>query len=82
MSNTILTVDYIGNEALRLAHEKATFIKTINRQFDSTYQPGYGSTLRIRVPSQYTVGTGRVLDVQDSVDQSTITWSSLHRTRW
>lgn len=71
MSNTNLTVDWIGNEALRLAHEKLSFIGTINREFDSSFKPGYGNTIRIRIPSQYTVTTGRVIDVQDSVQQST-----------
>ena len=71
MSNTNLTVDWIGNEALALAHEKAQFIGTINRQFDSSFKPGYGSTIRIRVPSQYTQSSGRVIDVQDGVEQST-----------
>ena len=71
MSNTNLTVDWIGNEALALAHEKLNFIGTINREFDSSFKPGYGSTIRIRVPSQYTVTNGRVIDVQDGVQQST-----------
>lgn len=71
MSNTNLTIDWIGNEALRLAHEKATFIGTINREFDSSFKPGYGSTIRIRIPTQYTQSTGRAIDVQDGVEQST-----------
>ena len=71
MPNTNLTIDWIGNEALRLAHEKAQFIGTINRQFDSSFKPGYGNTIRIRIPTQYTQSTGRVIDVQDGVEQST-----------
>ena len=75
MSNTLLTIDMITREALRLAHEKATFIKTINRQFDDSFgETGakIGDTLRIRIPSQYTRRTGsRVMDVQDSAQQST-----------
>lgn len=71
MANTNLTVDWIGNEALRLAHEKLSFIGTINKEFDSSFRPGYGNTIRIRVPSQYTVTNGRVIDVQDGEQQST-----------
>ena len=71
MPNTNLTVDWIGNEALRLAHEKAAFIGTINREFDSSFIPGRGNTIRIRIPSQYTTRSGRVMDVQDGVQQST-----------
>ena len=79
MSNTNLTVDWIGNEALRLAHEKAVFIGTINREFDSSFKQGYGNTIRVRIPSQYTQTSGRVIDVQDGVQQSTaITVATQH----
>lgn len=74
MANTLLTVDMITKEALRLAHEKATFIGTINRQFDSSFTGDrkIGDTLRIRYPSEYTRRQGsRVMDVQDSVQVST-----------
>ena len=75
MGNTLLTIDMIGKEALRLAHEKLTFIGTINRQFDDSFGASsgkIGDTLRIRIPSQYTRRTGsRVMDVQDSVQVST-----------
>lgn len=75
MSNTLLTIDMITREALRLAHEKASFIGTINRQFDDSFgksEGKIGDTLRIRLPSQYTRRTGsRVMDVQDSEQQRT-----------
>lgn len=75
MANTLLTTDKIGNEILRLAHEKATFISTINRQFDKSFgnQSGkIGSTLRIRLPAQYSRTKGqRVIDVQDATEQNT-----------
>lgn len=75
MSNTFLTIDMITKECLRLAHEKATFIGTINRQFDDSFGEAgakIGDTLRIRKPSQYLRRQGsRVMDVQDSVQQST-----------
>ncbi len=65
----------ITREALRLAHEKATFIGTINRQFDQSFGASdgkIGDTLRIRIPSQYTRRQGsRVMDVQDSIQVST-----------
>ena len=75
MANTLLTIDMITREALRLAHEKATFIGTINRQFDDSFGNAggkIGDTLRIRIPSQYSRRQGsRVMDVQDSVQVST-----------
>lgn len=74
MSNQLLTIDMIAREALRLAHEKASFIGTINRQFDRSWssEGPTGNTLRIRVPAQYTRTQGsRVMDVQDSTQVST-----------
>lgn len=75
MANSLLTIDKITNEVLRLAHEKASFIGTINRQFDSSFGQSsgkIGDTLRIRKPSQYTRRQGsRVMDVQDSEEQNT-----------
>ena len=74
MSNTLLTVDMITKEALRIAHEKAVFIGSINRQFDKSWssEGATGSTLRIRLPAQYSRRQGsRVMDVQDSEQVST-----------
>ena len=75
MANSLLTIDMITNECLRLAHEKAAFIGTINRQFDDSFGSSdgkIGDTLRIRLPSQYTRRQGsRVMDVQDAEEQRT-----------
>jgi hypothetical protein len=75
MSNTLLTIDMITRECLRLAHEKASFIGTINRQFDESFgneNGKIGDTLRIRLPTQYVRRQGsRVMDVQDSEQQKT-----------
>jgi hypothetical protein len=74
LPNTLLTVDMITKECLRLAHEKATFIGSINRQFDDSFSGDrkIGDTLRIRLPSEYEMRRGsRVMDVQDSAQVST-----------
>lgn len=74
MANSLLTIDMITKEALRLAHEKATFTGTINRQFDESYKDDgkIGDTLRIRLPSQYVRRQGsRVMDVQNMEEQNT-----------
>jgi P22 coat protein - gene protein 5 len=69
VSNTLLTVDMVTREALRVAHETAQMIPTVDRQYDSSYgQTGakIGSVLRVRRPNQYLRTTGsRVMDVQD-----------------
>jgi len=69
MANTNLVIDMVTRECQRIAHEKLTFIGTVDRQYDDSFQkPGakIGSTLRIREPNQFTRRTGsRVMDVQD-----------------
>lgn len=78
MGNTSLTTDLITREALRVAHEKLSFLGTVNREYDSSFNGSggkHGSTLRIRKPSQFTRRTGsRIMDIQDVLDtSSTIT---------
>lgn len=72
MSNTNSVIDMVAKEALRLAHEKATFIGTIDRSYDDSFAKSgakIGSTLRVRNPNQYTRRQGsRIMDVQDQAD--------------
>ena len=71
MSNVFKVIDMIAKESLAIAHEKATFTSTVDRQFDESFKPmnigggRIGGTLRVREPNQYTVRTGRVVDLQD-----------------
>lgn len=72
-SNTLLTPDIITREALRILHQKMTFIGRINRQYDDRFAnegAKIGDTLRIRLPNEYTVRTGRVIQVQDTSEAS------------
>lgn len=73
MSNSLLTSDIIAKESLMVLHEKIPFISTINRQFDDQYAregAKIGSALRIKLPNQYTVRTGKVAQVQDTAETS------------
>lgn len=47
----------ITREALRVAHEKARFISSINRDYEEAFAEGFASTreLRIRMPNAYKV---------------------------
>jgi hypothetical protein len=69
MSNIFKVVDMVTKEALRIAHEKATFIGTVDRQYDDSFKGTggkIGQTLRVREPNQYKRRQGsRVMDVQD-----------------
>lgn len=77
MSNVFKVIDMIAKEGLAVAHEKATFISTVDRQFDDSFKPQsigggrIGGTLRVKEPNQYTVRTGsRVMDVQDQAEST------------
>lgn len=74
MANSLITVDELTNETLRVLHQECNFVGTINKQYDPSFAKSgakIGSDLRIRKPNQYTVRTGKVLDVQDQDEQYT-----------
>jgi hypothetical protein len=74
--NIYEVVDLVTKEALRIAHEKLTFIGTVDRQYDSTFKYDqnrgkFGQTLRVREPNKYTRRKGsRIMDVQDQDESS------------
>lgn len=74
MANSLSVVDMVAKESQRIAHEKVSFIGTVDRQYDDSfkYQSGRGpngQTLRIRKPNQYTRTQGsRVMDIQDTAE--------------
>lgn len=74
MSNSLVTIDMVTREALRIAHEKTQFIATTDRQYDDSFgKTGakIGTALRVRKPNQYVRTTGsRVMDVQDQAEQT------------
>lgn len=72
MSNSILTIDMITRESLRVLHGQLSFVKNVNRDYDDQFAKTgakIGATLRVRKPNKYTVRTGRVMDVQDTTEQ-------------
>lgn len=81
MSNSLQVITQITNESMRIAHERATFISTINRSYDDSYAKSggkIGSALRIRKPNQYAVTTtSRAMDAQDQDETyETVTMAS------
>ena len=74
MSNSFKVIDMVTKEALRIAHEKLTFIGTIDRQYDDSFKGTggkQGQTLRVREPNQYKRRQGsRVMDVQDQSEST------------
>ena len=73
MANTLLTPTAVTREALRVLHQKLTFIGSINRQYDDSFAKEgakIGDTLKIRLPNQYTVTSGATLTTQDTAESS------------
>jgi len=73
MSSSILTPTAVTREALRILHQKCNFIGSINRQYEDQFAKTgakIGDSLKIRLPNEYKVRTGKTLDVQDTQEQS------------
>lgn len=73
MSNSFLNPDEITRSALMILHQKLNFVGNINRQYDASFAKEgakIGSTLRIRMPNEYTVSSGATFVGQDTNEVS------------
>lgn len=73
MANSILTPTAVTREALRILHQKCSFVGSINRQYDDSFgKTGakIGDSLKVRLPNKYTVTTGATLTTQDTTESS------------
>jgi hypothetical protein len=74
VANTILTIDMITREALRLFKNSNAFLKSIDRQYDEDFAKSgakIGSALRVRLPNDFTVRRGAAASVQGTNEQKT-----------
>ena len=74
MANSILTINMITREAVRLWKNSNAFIQNIDTQYDDSFAKTgakIGTSLRIRLPNDFTVRTGAAASVQDTSEQST-----------
>lgn len=74
MANSLLTINMITREAVRLWKNSNAFIQNIDSQYDDSFAKSgakIGTTLRIRLPNDFTVRTGAAASVQDTAEQST-----------
>lgn len=74
MANTLLTINMITREAVRLWKNSNAFLQNVDMQYDDSFAVSgakIGSSLRIRLPNDFTVVTGPALSVQDTAEQST-----------
>jgi hypothetical protein len=80
MANLYLTIDMITNEAVMLFKNSNLFIMNMDTQYDGAFAidgAKIGDTLRIRLPSDFTVNDGPAMQLQDNTQQfTTLTVSS------
>lgn len=73
MANDLLTPTAVTRESLRVFHEKAKFIRSINKQYDSSFAVDgakIGDSLKIKMPNRYTVRSGINMAAQDTTETS------------
>jgi hypothetical protein len=73
-TNSLLTINQITNEAVRLFTQSNAFLRTVSRQYDDQFArtgAKIGSALRIRLPNDYTVSTGAAITPQGTNEQNT-----------
>jgi len=74
MANTLITPTAVTREALRILHQKLTFVGSIVREYDDRFAKSgakIGDSLQIRLPNQYVVRTGATLSTQDTTESTT-----------
>lgn len=75
MSNSILTTDQITRAAVRIWKNTNAFIQQMPTQYDNQFAvtgAKIGTTLRIRLPNEYTVRDGPAAQVQDTAEQRVV----------
>ena len=92
--NSLLTINMITREAVRLWRNTNTFIQHIDMQYDDSFArtgAKIGTALRIRYPNDFTLRTGATASVQDTNETNTtlvlatqqgvdVSYSSVDRT--
>ncbi len=82
MANSILTINTITREAVRLWKNSNEFIQHIDQQYDDQFAKTgakIGTTCRVRLPNDFTVRTGPAASVQDTSEQQTTLTLSLQQ---
>lgn len=73
MANSLLTIDMITNEAVRLFSQTNAFLRNVDRQYDDQFARNgakIGDTLRVRLPNDYLVGDGPTITPQGTNEKS------------
>lgn len=72
MVNSLLTIDMITKEAVRLFKNSNAFLQQIDRQYDSQFAregAKIGDTLRIRLPNDYVTESGAAITTLQSTNE-------------
>lgn len=75
MANSLLTISAITRMAIPLFINSGAYVKNITRQYDKDFGKNgekIGSTLRIRLPNDYTTNSGPAISVQDTAEVQTV----------
>jgi len=73
MANTLLTPSVITKEALMYLHQNLNFIGNIQTTYDDQFAKTgakIGESLKIRMPNQFTVRSGEVMNAVDVVERT------------
>jgi len=71
MASNLLTIDQITRESLRILHQKLNFVTNIHTEYDDSFAKDgakIGNSLRIRLPMQYSTGTGATIATGTGAD--------------
>jgi len=71
MANSLLTISQITRKAAMTLHQKATFLRKMDRQYDDQFGKSggkIGDTLRVRLPNEYTARSGLTYSAQDTAE--------------
>lgn len=74
MANSLLSINMITREAVRLFKNSNLFIQNIDTQYDGSFAVDgakIGTALRIRLPNDYVVNDGPAMQLQDTTEQFT-----------
>lgn len=74
MSNTLLTISKITNEALMVLENELTFTSEVNREYDDQFAvvgAKIGNTVNVRRPGRFIGTSGPALNVEDFNETST-----------
>lgn len=73
MANTVLTPTMITREALRVLHQKLTFLGNVNKQYDASFADSggkIGQTLNVRMPAKYTTQKSAITNLASNAAAS------------